>query len=151
MEIVRVLGVDLGPKRVGLAISDRSRTLATPLKTLHVSGDIDAIVEALRREILDLSGDEDGLASIVIGLPKRLDGTEHDRAAWTRSVAQRLSAAVNLSIVFQDERLTSREAEERLAVRERDWRQRKHRLDAAAAAIMLQDFLDARKNSEAEP
>lgn len=142
---MRVLGIDLGHKRVGLAMSDRSRTLATPLKTLQVSGDIGAIVETLRREICELSRDEDGLDTIVIGLPRRLDGTEHDRAAWTRSVAERLSAAINLPVLFQDERLTSREAEERLAVQERDWRQRKHKLDAAAAAIVLQDFLDERQ------
>jgi putative Holliday junction resolvase len=142
---VRVLGIDLGHKRVGLAMSDRSRTLATPLKALQVRGDIAAIVETLRREIVELSRDEDGLDQVVVGLPKRLDGTEHDRAAWTRAVAERLSAAVDLPILFQDERLTSREAEARLAVRERDWRQRKQKLDAAAAAIVLQDFLDEQK------
>ncbi|MBI1874307.1 MAG: Holliday junction resolvase RuvX [Acidobacteria bacterium] len=149
--IVRVLGIDLGEKRVGLAMSDHSRTLATPLKTLQVGGDVVAIVDALRREIAELSGQEDGLALIVIGWPRHLDGTEHARAAWTRSVAKRLADAVDLPVLFQDERLTSHEADERLAVRERNWRRRKQKLDAAAAAIMLQDFLDARKNSEAEP
>ncbi|MBI4476498.1 MAG: Holliday junction resolvase RuvX [Acidobacteria bacterium] len=144
---MRVLAIDLGLKRVGLAVSDSTRTLATPLKVVQGSGDIAEIVEILRREILDLAEEEDGVQTVVIGLPGRLDGTEHERAPWTRAVAAALAAAVDLPIVLQDERLSSREAEERLSIRERDWRRRKAKLDAAAAAIVLQDYLDEQKRN----
>jgi putative Holliday junction resolvase len=76
-------------------------------------------------------------------LPRRLSGEETEQSAQAREFAAELAALTGLDVHMQDERLTSREAESRLAVRERDWRARKARLDAAAAAIILQDYLDA--------
>jgi putative Holliday junction resolvase len=83
------------------------------------------------------------VTAIVIGLPRRLDGTANDMTPRVDVFAARLGARTALPVALQDERLTSREAESRLAVREKDWRVRKRRLDAAAAAIILQDYLDA--------
>ena len=89
-----------------------------------------------------LAAEEDGLAAVVVGLPRRLDGTPNDLTARVEAFADRLRARVGVPVVLQDERLTSAEAESRLARRERDWRTRKARIDAAAAAIILQDYLD---------
>ncbi len=93
-------------------------------------------------EIGRLGLDEDGLAAIVVGLPVRLDGSPNDQTPRVAAFIDALRARTSLPIVTADERLTSREAESRLAVNERDWRERKAKLDAAAAAIILQDYLD---------
>lgn len=138
---MRVLGVDVGRRRVGLAISDPSGTIARPLTTLQVTSDADAVARVVA-EVDRLCAEDDGLAVIVVGLPKRLDGTPSLETPHVAAFIDALTARTPLPVVSGDERLTSREAESRLAVGERDWRKRKKRLDAAAAAILLQDYLD---------
>jgi putative Holliday junction resolvase len=137
-----MLGIDVGRRRIGLAISDASGTLARPLTTLDVTpaNAIDRVVA----EIARLAADDDGLASIVVGLPRHLDGTPSDETSHVRAFIDGLAARISVPIATEDERLTSREAEDRLAIDERDWRKRKARLDAVAAAIILQDHLDRR-------
>ena len=137
---MRVLGIDVGQRRIGLAISDPSRTLARPLATLQV-GDHDA-VDRVAGEIARLAGEEDGLAAVVVGMPLRLDGSPDEQTPRVAAFVQALKGRTSIPIVGEGERLTSREAESRLASGERDWRKRKARLDAAAAAIILQDYLD---------
>jgi putative Holliday junction resolvase len=95
-------------------------------------------------EIARLGAEEDGVGTLVIGLPRHLDGTPSDMTTRVQAFAAKLGETTKLAVVLQDERLTSREAESRLAVREKDWRARKERLDAAAAAVILQDYLDTR-------
>lgn len=131
----------MGGRRIGLAISDPSGTLARPLSTLTVDGPDDAVAR-VAAEIARLAGEEDGLATIVVGAPARLDGTPSAQTATVDAFVDALRARTTLPIMREDERLTSREAESRLAVRERDWRKRKALIDAAAAAIILQDYLD---------
>jgi putative Holliday junction resolvase len=140
---VRVLGIDVGRRRVGLAISDPSGTLARPLHTLTVTSAADA-VDRVAAEAARLSTEEDGLAAIVVGVPARLDGSPSDETRAVAAFMAALTARVSVPVTGGDERLTSREAESRLAVGERDWRRRKKKLDAAAAAIILQDYLDQR-------
>src|SRR5262245_54715722 len=130
--MARVLGIDLGERRVGLAVSDPTGTLARPLMTLTVTSASDA-VEQVRGEIARLSGEEDGLASIVVGLPACLDGSASEGTAHVETFIKRLARHTALPIATVDERLTSREAESRLAQREPNWRRRKLKLDAAAA------------------
>jgi putative Holliday junction resolvase len=139
----RVLAIDFGTRRLGLAISDASRTLARPLEAIAVRNDADAIDRVARR-IDQLAAEDDGLATIVVGLPTRLDGTPSDQTARVTAFIGALARRTSLAIVTEDERLSSREAESRLAIGERDWRRRKARLDAAAAAVVLQDYLDRR-------
>jgi putative Holliday junction resolvase len=137
---MRILAVDVGRRRVGLAISDPSATLARPLTTLTVTGA--TLLPAVVGAVEQLSSEPDGLARIVVGLPKHLDGTE---SAETRIVEQFVAALrrrTQVPVVTEDERLSSREAESRLALHERDWRKRKAKLDAAAAAVILQEHLD---------
>ncbi len=98
----------------------------------------------LLAEIQRLMADEDGLQAVVIGWPRRLDGRDTHMTPLVQALARSLQQQLPIPIVLQDERLSSTEAESRLALRERDWRQRKKKLDAAAAAIVLQDYLDAR-------
>jgi len=139
----RVLGVDVGDRRVGLAISDASRTLARPLTTVKVT-DVNDAVDRVARTIAELAADEDGLEAIVVGLPARLDGSPTTATPRVQAFIDALRARTAVRVVTEGERLTSREAESRLAVNERDWRKRKDKLDAAAAAIILQDYLDRR-------
>jgi putative Holliday junction resolvase len=137
----RVLAIDSGGRRVGLALSDRSGTLARPLETIAVSGAADA-VDRVARRIDELSAEEDGVATIVVGLPARLDGSASNATPAVLQFIGRLKQRTAVPILTEDERLSSREAESRLARNERDWRKRKARLDAAAAAVFLQDYLD---------
>ena len=143
---MRVLGIDLGERRVGLAISDVSRTLARPLATVDVDGPDDAldrVVAAIDR----LAREDDGLDAIVVGLPRRLDGSTTEATDRTTAFVGALRGRTPIPVTTADERLTSREAESRLALRERDWRRRKKKLDAAAAAIILQNYLDRSRNA----
>jgi len=137
----RVLGVDVGARRVGLAISDVSGTLARPLETITVTSDADA-VDRVARRIHELADEDGGLATIVVGMPTHLDGTPSPQTSRVAAFIERLKGRTSLIIATEGERLSSREAESRLAADERDWRKRKKKLDAAAAAVILQDYLD---------
>ncbi|MFN7985306.1 MAG: Holliday junction resolvase RuvX [Vicinamibacterales bacterium] len=139
---MRVLALDVGRRRVGLALSDTSGTLARPYKTLVVT---DAtVLPQVTAEIERLRADDDGLKTVVVGVPRRLDGTPSEQTAYVQAFVDKLRASVTLEIATEDERLSSVEAESRLALRERDWKKRKAQLDAAAAAVILQDYLDRR-------
>ena len=140
---VRALGFDFGRKRIGVAVSDATGTLARPLTVLP-GGRADTIEQAISL-VTTLTNEEDGLAAVVIGLPRRLDGSPHDLAAEAQAFAASLAARISVPIVYQDERLSSHEAEARLSHTHRSWRSRKARLDAAAAAVILQDYLDAHR------
>jgi putative Holliday junction resolvase len=149
---MRVLGVDFGRRRIGLALSDRTGLLASPWLTLPASSTPEASAADLARLLDEKRRDEMAdlgeLSGIVVGLPRRLNGEDTSETAAVRAFANALVKELGIPIHLQDERLTSREAEQRLAVREKDWRRRKSKLDTAAAAIILQDFLDARKASD---
>ena len=147
---MRIAGLDIGQRRIGIAISDPTKLLARPLDTLRVGGLDVASIDALIEVLAELSREDDGLERVVVGLPRRLDGTPNEMTAKVEGFAHRLEKRLGVPVVLQDERLTSREAESRLAQREKDWRVRKARLDAAAAAIILQDYLDANPSSAAE-
>lgn len=142
---MRILALDVGRRRVGVAISDPSAMLARPLMTIDVAG-VDA-VDRVAAEIERLAAEEDGLETVVIGLPRRLDGAASAETAQVEKFIARLADRVRVPIATEDERLSSREAESRLALRERDWRKRKAVLDAAAAAVILQDYLDRHSDS----
>ena len=102
------------------------------------------------QQITQLQNDDDGLEAVVIGWPRRLDGSATDQTPIVETFARSLKAQLAIPVVLQDERLSSTEAESRLARREKDWRKRKQQLDAAAAAVILQDYLDARVRTAAE-
>ena len=139
---MRVAGLDVGERRIGIAISDPTKTLARPLQSLRVAGLGVASIDELVEVLTDLAREDDGLELVVVGLPRHLDGAPSEMTAKVEMFAHILERRIGLPVVLQDERLTSREAESRLAEREKDWRVRKARLDSAAAAIILQDYLD---------
>ena len=146
---MRALGVDYGRKRIGLALSDPTGLLARPWKTIAAAG-LDRQLTALAREIQLLSDESDGLGVVVVGLPRRLSGDSNEQTAGVRTLVSRLGSLTTVPIALQDECLSSVEAEQLLARSEKDWRKRKVLLDAAAAAVILQDYLDAQPRPQPE-
>jgi putative Holliday junction resolvase len=141
---MRFLGIDYGHRRIGLALSDATGLLARPWKTLAREGNPSQVAAALVAEIAALQSEADGLEAVVLGFPRRLNGEEHDHSRIVRIVSDHLRRIMTVPLHLQDERLSSREAEALLARVEKDWRKRKAALDAAAAAVILQDYLDTR-------
>lgn len=144
---MRILGIDVGRRRIGVAISDATSTLARPLTTIQAADTLERTVELVKELVHRLSLEDEGLAEIVVGLPKHLDGSPSAQTGLVTAFVAALGAVVVMPIRLQDERLTSREAESRLAETDRNWRTRKTRLDAAAAAVFLQDHLDQRRDA----
>ena len=142
---MRFVAVDYGRKRIGLAISDATAFLARPWQVVNI---VDPDPETAAVMIADvfprLMTESEGVDGIVVGLPRRLDGTDTELSEDVRVFARQLEMITGIDVHLVDERLTSVEAEAQLATREKDWRKRKKQIDAVAAAIVLQDFLDAR-------
>jgi len=149
---VRALGIDYGRRRIGLALSDATGLLARPWKTIPAAaGGPSHVVATLAAEIAALQAEEDGLSAVALGYPRRLNGEPNEHTAAVEVFAALLRALVSVPVVLQDERLSSREAESLLARSEKDWRRRKPQLDAASAAIILQDYLDAQFRPGSHP
>ena len=133
----RVLGLDLGSKTIGLAISDSNLVVSSPLITIHRKKfTIDA-------EILITLMNERMVGGLVLGLPVNMDGSEGPRAQSTRQFAQNLIEKIDIPIVFWDERLSSAEVE-RVLINEIDMsrKRREQVIDKMAAGVILQGFLD---------
>ena len=136
------MSIDVGTRRIGLAISDVTRTLARPLLTIEVASP-DEILPRVMHEISKCAAEEDSVSTIVVGLPVRLDGSANEQTSRVAEFIAALKQQASIPIVTADERLSSVEAESRLAIRTKNWRDRKKKLDAAAAAVILQDYLDS--------
>jgi putative Holliday junction resolvase len=134
----RVLGIDVGSVRVGLAVSDETCTLASPLAT--VPNDPRTIWTRIAREMEDRE-----VERVVIGLPRRLDGSEGDAADSARRFAAELQRHVATVVEFWDERFTTTIAERSLIESGVRRRRRREVIDAVAAAVLLQSWLDARR------
>lgn len=144
-DAVRVLGIDYGLRRVGFALSDPTGTLASPWRMMERPRSEAETVRLIADEVSRLTREDDGLDTIVVGWPRRLDGSPTTQTSIVEAFARALRDRLGLAVVLQDERLSSHEAESRLTERgHRDWRARKKKLDAAAAAVILQDYLDHR-------
>jgi putative Holliday junction resolvase len=141
---VRFLGIDYGARRIGLALSDATGVIARPWKTVETRGTPTDVAAMLAAEADVLGHESDGLAGIVLGFPRTLSGDATHQTAAVLAIADALRTRVDVPITLQDERLSSREAESLLARRIKDWRDRKALLDAASAAVILQDYLDSR-------
>src|SRR5262245_65042395 len=103
---MRVLALDLGRRRIGLAISDPSRTLARPLTTLSVAdGESDqAVLSRVSAEVARLASEDDGLSEIVVGVPAHLDGSPTDETAHAVAFIAQLASLVAVPVVGEDER-----------------------------------------------
>lgn len=141
----RLLGIDTGTVRIGLAISDPDRKIASPLATYQRRDS-----EQDARYFQQLIEDEE-ISGVVIGLPVHLDGREGKKAQEARGFGQWLGKTVGLPIVFWDERFTTVEAESALWDAGLTHKKRKQRRDQLAAQIMLQAYLDAGCPPEEEP
>jgi len=133
---LRLLGLDLGDRRIGVAISDPSCKLALVRETLFVSGEKDAI-----EKIGELVG-ENGIDTIVIGLPLNMDGSFGPRAEKTRAFAGLIENKLAVAVEFWDERLTTNIAKRTLHDAGRRATKRDGRLDQMSAVLILQGYLD---------
>lgn len=136
---MRVLGIDVGTHRIGVALSDPTGMIAQSLTVIPRAG-----WQAVLSEIRDLVA-RHGVERIVVGLPRRLDATEGEAARQARAFARRVSAAVGVPVEMQDERLSTAEAERVMVAGEVRRARRQRRRDAVAAALILQRYLDERK------
>ncbi len=136
---VRALGIDLGSKRIGIAVSDMSGTIASALNTVHRSSsrrhDHAAIAKLVRDEEADC---------VVVGLPLSLDGTRGPAARSAETEAKQLASVVGVPVEMYDERFTTVTAERSMLDAGLDGRQRRKLVDKVAAAVMLQAWLDHR-------
>ncbi len=147
--MTRLLGIDLGEKRVGLALADLDGSAARPLATIRRASSIAGDAVALRAIV-----DRYGVDELIVGLPLEASGTEGSQSAVTRAWADALAERLDLPVTLRDERLTSYVAETRLGPMKRgrsggppSKTQRdayRARVDREAASILLQDELDAR-------
>ncbi|MGH9370820.1 MAG: Holliday junction resolvase RuvX [Vicinamibacterales bacterium] len=144
---MRLVGVDYGRKRIGLALSDATGMLARPWKTIPARDKTEQVASDVAREIQILREEPDGLGAVVLGLPRRLSGDPNAQTPVVEALAAHLRRLIDVPLVLQDERLSSREAESLLSRREKDWRKRKPLLDATAAAVILQDYLDSQSRA----
>lgn len=139
-EVARVLGVDLGSRRVGVAMSDTSATLATPFEVLERKGNNDDRWRQRLREVVD----EYEVDTVVVGMPLSLDGSEGPAARRARREIDRLGATLGVPVATYDERLTTVTAERMLGDADIRGPQRRAVVDKVAAAVILQSWLDER-------
>jgi putative holliday junction resolvase len=132
----RILGVDLGDVRVGLAVSDPEGTVATPLATLPAGDDVASDIARVARE--------HSVSRVVVGLPRTLAGREGRAAQHARRVAAAL-AEKGLEVDMWDERFTSAEAERAMLETGAKRRERRGAADRVAATLILQAYLDSRR------
>ena len=136
---MRYLAIDYGKKRTGLAICDADEKIVSPLKIIQGQKNI-------LTEIIEITMAE-GVEAIVLGLPFNMDGTEGFQAKLVREFAKKLKESLPLAVYFQDERLSSFGAEEKLASAGFTKAAQKDRLDAVAAAEILEAFLEQKRNT----
>ena len=142
--MARILAIDYGLRRIGLALSDPTATIAQPLTVLSRRAGKRAPVQA----IVDLIAQHD-VQHVVIGLPLNLAGDENDWTGEVREFGEKVGARAAVGVTFADERLTSVAAERtvRSLGLPRSERERKERIDAVAAVIILQSYLDRPKTA----
>jgi len=133
---MRVLGVDVGSHRIGVAVSDPTGMIAQSLVVIPRTG-----WRAVASEIRRLA-QEYRVERVVVGLPLRMDGTEGDAARQAKAFAQRLRGVLDVPVVMADERLSTAEAERALVAQDVRREKRRKRRDAVAAALFLQTYLD---------
>lgn len=140
----RLLGLDLGTKTIGLALSDVTRSIATPYHTVRRTK-FTADAKHLQQTI-----EENQVGALVIGLPLNLDGSEGPRAQSTRAFARNLAALVAVPIAFWDERLSTAAVERHLIEADASRKRRAEVIDRMAAAYILQGALDRLRHFQAQ-
>ena len=161
--MARLMALDVGEARIGVAVCDARGFLASPYTTLHVTRDEQQTLTAIRRLV-----DETEAEGLVVGLPISMDGQIHGQGQWVQAFVERLKPYIAVPITFWDERLSTVEARRLLAQKDDPWeddwgkgesrgrhkrntrrrtqtkrRQHGQEIDAYAAAVILQDYLDS--------
>ncbi len=135
---MRALGIDLGERRVGVAVCDSAATVATPVATLQRSGDPDQDLRAISEQVSEWQAE-----IVVVGLPVSLNGSEGPAAEAARAETARLERHLTVPVVSYDERFTTVIAERSLIAQQMKGPQRRGVVDQVAAAVMLQSWIDA--------
>lgn len=138
----RILALDVGEKTIGVAVSDEAETFALPVTTILRQEGKKRDMAALRRLVADYQPRE-----IVVGMPLMLDGTRGVQAEKVEAFIAALRNSVRIPIRAQDERLSTSEAERVLIAADRRRDQRKESIDAMAASLILQTYLDRKRNA----
>jgi putative Holliday junction resolvase len=141
---MRFMGLDVGDKRIGIALSDESATIASPRETLERRGnrkDIAHLLDLARRE---------AVTCILVGMPYSLDGSKGPQALKVSRFATALAAETQIPVSTWDERFTTVDAEMALREAKASSSERRAKIDRAAAAILLQSYLDARRERRVE-
>jgi putative holliday junction resolvase len=137
----RIVALDPGTKWIGVAVSDETQTIATPVRTIERQS-----WKKTLAVVKDILGQFDAVA-LVIGLPYNSDGSESEMSKDARRIARNFSLSLDIPVTLQDERVTSYEARRRLWERGVELKDTKRLVDSEAAAIILSDFLDHRQNA----
>ena len=136
---MRVLGLDLGSKRIGVAVSDRTGTIASPLQVLQRSGSVRRDHEVIARLVR-----EEEAEAVVVGLPLHMNGTEGAAAQAARKEAATLATVVGVPVHTWDERRSTVTADQAMMQAGLRAEERRRHVDKIAAAVLLQGWLDAR-------
>lgn len=138
---MRYLGLDLGTRTLGISMSDITHTIATSYKTLRFDeGDYDSLIEPLNQIINDYN-----IEKIVLGLPKNMNNSIGERALTTLAFKDKIEHELKIEVVMQDERLSTVEATNYMIQADMSRKKRKKKVDALAANIILQTYLDKEK------
>ena len=132
----KILALDVGTKRIGIALSDYLQVIATPHSTIPREPEAKAV------EIIKTIATENRVEKIVVGVPINMDGTHGFQAEDCKNFAQNF---LGFDIIYEDERLTSEEAEQRLRARKIDFRKNKGLVDMESACVILEQYLSRKK------
>lgn len=137
---MRYLGLDLGTKTLGLALSDSLGMIATSYKILKHDEDYDSLISLLKEEV-----EKNKVEAFVLGFPKNMDNSVGERGEIALDFKDKLEREFSLPVYMQDERLTTRQAENLLISNDTSRKKRKKVIDSLAATIILQSYLDRKE------
>jgi len=139
---MRYLGLDLGTRTLGVALSDQTATIATSYKTIRYDTKEQLFMEL--KKIID----EYSVSKLILGYPKNMNNTIGPKALMTEEFKQELENIFDLPVILQDERLTTVEATNYMLEADMSRKKRKQKIDSLAATIILQTYLDRRDKNE---
>lgn len=139
---MRILGLDLGTRTLGLAISDKTETIASFYGTIHFEEEnYEEAIEKLKKIIID-----EKIEKLVLGLPKNMNNSVGDAALRCLNFKEKLEQTFHLEVDMQDERLSTKEATSYLIESDMSRKKRKKKVDSVAASIILQTYLDRKRD-----
>ncbi len=138
---MRYLGLDLGTKTLGVSISDETGIIANTLKVIRYNGQLENLLEEVKKIVLEYP-----VQTIVLGLPKNMNNTIGESAKRAMNFASMLEKHLKITVELQDERLSTMEATNYLLEADMSRKKRKQKIDSVAANIILQTYLDRKRN-----